>query len=261
MSGVHMIQQLLILSTRNRPAGGWPGLGSAPCTKGFTLVELLVVVAIFGIVIGASYTVFVRVYISQEEVVAAQQEARTALEILSREIRMAGLIAEENQPGGLSPLFNGAYGGSSAAPIELASRDDVSKTTTLAFKSDLDGFDLDNNGQTDDTEAVRYIYYHSDHPNVARRNTLTRQLQVWSGGAWTDVTGEQLFIENIDDLKLIFELIDGTQQESPANPSNIRGVNIEITARTEHQVEPYEGGKATRYRSLHSCVQIRNMGL
>ena len=49
--------------------------------QGFTLVELLVVLAIVSIVMGGIYSVFVRsnrVYISQEEVVAAQQEARSA---------------------------------------------------------------------------------------------------------------------------------------------------------------------------------------
>ena len=61
------------------------------------------VIGIFSVVMAAIYSVFVRsnrVYISQEEVVAAQQEARSALEILGREIRMAGLIAADNQPGG-----------------------------------------------------------------------------------------------------------------------------------------------------------------
>ncbi|UCF02436.1 MAG: prepilin-type N-terminal cleavage/methylation domain-containing protein, partial [Deltaproteobacteria bacterium] len=77
---------------RNRQTVDQAGLRSLACSRmGFTLVELLVVVAISGIVMGGIYTVFVRsnrVYISQDEVVAAQQEARSTLEILGREIRM-----------------------------------------------------------------------------------------------------------------------------------------------------------------------------
>ena len=65
------------------------------CCRGFTLVELIVVIAIFSVVMTGIYSVFVRsnrAYISQEQVVAAQQEARSALDILGREIRMAGFI-------------------------------------------------------------------------------------------------------------------------------------------------------------------------
>jgi prepilin-type N-terminal cleavage/methylation domain-containing protein len=61
---------------RNHPEAARNSLG---CHRGFTLVELIVVIGIFSVVMAAIYSVFVRsnrVYISQEEVVAAQQEAR-----------------------------------------------------------------------------------------------------------------------------------------------------------------------------------------
>ena len=197
---------LNLCQQRNHPEAPRSCLG---CHRGFTLVELLVVIAIFSIVMTAIYSVFVRanrVYISQEEVVAAQQEARSALDILGREIRMAGLFAANNQPGGFDLITAAAWAANPDSAIEIATVDVVTtKTTTLAFKSNLDGTDSDLDGD-DDTEAVRYVYYHSDHPDASRRNTLTREVLIWNAG-WYDPSGvgAQLFLENIQSLILTYQ--------------------------------------------------------
>ena len=100
--------------------------------QGFTLVELLVVLAIVSVVMGGIYSVFIRsnrVYISQEEVVAAQQETRSALDILGREIRMAGFIAAHNKTDGADPITVAAWAGNADSAIEIAEVDDIGKTT------------------------------------------------------------------------------------------------------------------------------------
>jgi prepilin-type N-terminal cleavage/methylation domain-containing protein len=231
--------------------------------QGFTLVELLVVLAIVSIVMGGIYSVFIRsnrVYISQEEVVAAQQEARSALDILGREIRMAGFIADNNKKGQSGQITAAAWAGNAESAIEIAEVDDIAKTTTLAFKSNLDGADTDLDGN-DDTEAVRYVYYHSDHADPNRRNTLTREVLTWNGG-WSNLSGgAQLFLENIQSLTLTYQLVDGTTNTSPADLKDIRGVVISLTAQTRIAVEPFEGGKGIRTRQLISNIQIRNLGL
>ena len=227
--------------------------------QGFTLVELLVVLAIVSIVMGGIYAVFIRsnrVYISQEEVVAAQQEARSALDILGREIRMAGLIADDNKTDGPDRITLPAWAGNADSAIEIAEVNDTDKTTTLAFKSDLDGND------ENDTEAVRYVYYHGDHADASRQNTLTRAVLTWNGG-WSDLggEGEKLFLENIQDLTLTYQMADGTTSANPTDLEEIRGVVISITAQTSIAVEPFEGGKGIRTRQLISNIQIRNLGL
>jgi len=224
---------------------------------GFTLVELLVVIAIFSIVMTGIYSIFVRsnrVYISQVEVVAAQQEARSALDILGREIRMAGFIAANNKPGGLDLIIGAAYPGGADSVIEIATVNAATRTTTLAFKADLDG-----DGQTD---AVRYVYYHSDHAIANRRNTLFREVKTYSAG-WADPSGvgEQLFLENIQSLAFEYQMADGTPSTAPADLKDIRGVVISLIAQTANAVEPYEGGKRVRERKLQSNIQIRNLGL
>jgi hypothetical protein len=218
-----------------------------------------VVLAIVSIVMGGIYSVFIRsnqVYISQEEVVAAQQEARSALDILGREIRMAGLIADDNKTDGPDRITLPAWAGNADSAIEIAEVNDTDKTTTLAFKSDLDGND------ENDTEAVRYVYYHGDHADPSRQNTLTREVLTWNGG-WSDLSGEgeQLFLENIQGLTLTYQLADGTTNTAPADLKDIRGVVISLTAQTAIEVNPYDGGKGFRSRALVSNIQIRNLGL
>jgi hypothetical protein len=168
---------------------------------------------------------------------------------------MAGLIAANNQPGGLDLITTAAWAANPDSAIEIATVDAANKTTTLAFKSDLD-----DDGNTD---AVRYVYYHSDHATASRQNTLYRTALTWSGGAWADpsVVGEQLFLENIQSLTLSYQMADGTTSTTPANLEDIRGVVINLVAQTAHAVEPYEGGKFVRTRQLISNIQIRNLGL
>lgn len=64
--------------------------------KGVTLIELLIVMVICGIVIGGVYRVFIsqtRAYTVQDQVAELQQDVRGAMEIVVRDVRMAGFQA------------------------------------------------------------------------------------------------------------------------------------------------------------------------
>ncbi|MDP2107262.1 MAG: prepilin-type N-terminal cleavage/methylation domain-containing protein [Desulfobulbaceae bacterium] len=59
---------------------------------GFTLVEIMITLAISGLVMGAVYTSFrsqQNTYVAQDQVVEAQQSVRAAMNMMTREIRMA----------------------------------------------------------------------------------------------------------------------------------------------------------------------------
>jgi type IV pilus assembly protein PilW len=61
--------------------------------KGITLIELLIGLVIFGIVVGGIYRLFIaqsKAYTVQDQVVEVQQGIRGAMEILLRDVRMAG---------------------------------------------------------------------------------------------------------------------------------------------------------------------------
>lgn len=66
---------------------------SALDRKGITLIELLVGLIICGIVVAAIYRLFIaqtKAYTVQDQVVEIQQNVRSAMEILLRDLRMAG---------------------------------------------------------------------------------------------------------------------------------------------------------------------------
>jgi len=68
---------------------GWPILNE----RGVTLIELLVVLVICGIVVGGVYRGFIartKAYTVQDQVAEVQQDVRGAMEIMARDIRMAG---------------------------------------------------------------------------------------------------------------------------------------------------------------------------
>lgn len=70
--------------------------------EGFSLVELLVVMAIMGLVVGAIYSLnrtSQRSAYTQDEVVEVQQNLRIAMDQIARDVRMAGfLIATDEAP-------------------------------------------------------------------------------------------------------------------------------------------------------------------
>ena len=61
--------------------------------SGITLIELLIALAVFGTMAGAIYRLFVaqaRAYAVQDQVVEVQQDIRGAMELMLRDLRMAG---------------------------------------------------------------------------------------------------------------------------------------------------------------------------
>jgi type IV pilus assembly protein PilW len=63
--------------------------------KGVTLIELMVALVISAILVGGTYSIFIsqqRTYISQDQIVGAQQDGRAALIMMAKDIRMAGML-------------------------------------------------------------------------------------------------------------------------------------------------------------------------
>lgn len=68
-------------------------------SRGITLIELLVALVIFGFVVGGIYRLFVaqtKAYTVQDQVADVQQNVRSAMEILLRDLRMAGYDEEKS---------------------------------------------------------------------------------------------------------------------------------------------------------------------
>lgn len=139
--------------------------------KAFTLVELLVALAIASIFVVSTLTVAdmsIKSYSSQERVSEAQQSLRAALDLMIRDIRMAGY-----DPMSMS------HGPTSGIGIVTAT------PTMLQVSADLNADQQDNGG----TENLTYFY-------DARRKRL-RQKE--GGNAYA-----QTFIENVSAMRFSY---------------------------------------------------------
>ncbi|HTF99566.1 MAG TPA: prepilin-type N-terminal cleavage/methylation domain-containing protein [Nitrospirota bacterium] len=85
-------------------------------SRGFTLIELLMVLAMLGIVMGAMYSLYIshqRTAYTSDETVEVQQNLRIAMDSMSRDIRIAGLL--------LAPGSTPISAGSTSTSIYLSS--------------------------------------------------------------------------------------------------------------------------------------------
>jgi prepilin-type N-terminal cleavage/methylation domain-containing protein len=76
--------------------------------KGITLIELLIALVISGVIVAAIYRMFVsqtRSYTVQDQVAEVQQNVRNAMELLVRDIRMAGFNDDKPVMVGGIPVY------------------------------------------------------------------------------------------------------------------------------------------------------------
>lgn len=104
--------------------------------RGLTLLELLIALVIFAIAIGGIYRIFVfqsRAYTVQDQVVEVQQGTRSAMEILLRDLRMAGY--DNDSPSSKVTVSNPIVvgDGSKANPIIVEFEYDDTTRYTIAY--------------------------------------------------------------------------------------------------------------------------------
>ncbi len=209
--------------------------------SGFTLLEILVAMAVFGIVIGAVYSAYYtqqRSYEVQKEISFMEQNLRAAILLMEREIRMAGCDPTEQAGAGIT----------------------TAGATTMAFTMDIRGDTAgsDPDGDTTDTgEAVTYTLSDID------------------GDGDTDLVRNNVMLaENIDALNFVYLDEDGTVTSTA---SEVRSVQISIVARAGNPDREYVNSDSYtnqqgdtilsaqndhfRRRLLTAEVRCRNMGL
>ena len=65
--------------------------------RGFTLVEVLIVMAMFGVIMGAVYSLYItnlRTSYTSDETSEVQQNMRIAMDVVTRDLRMAGMLVD-----------------------------------------------------------------------------------------------------------------------------------------------------------------------
>jgi len=190
--------------------------------KGITLIELLIVIVISSLLVSALYWTYIKqqkTYIIQDQIVDMQQNIRAAMDIMARYIRMAGY---DPQKKGIFGFQISASDGRSTGP------------NSIAFT-----VDYNENGEIDN----------DDNEQIAFRLN-GRTLEKYSP---SDNNHWQALADNIESLKFIYTLADGTETTSPITPSEIRMVNVKVVTTASE----YENLR----RELASYIKVRNLGL
>jgi len=191
--------------------------------NGFTLIEMVVALGLSLVTVSAVYALYVselRAQLVREDMLEMQQQARVVMDIVSRELLMAGYDPRGvNDDGDLSNDFLGI----------------TYDPGRLIVKADLNG----NGLIADANESITFVYDSKTH--TLRRNT---------GG------GNQPFGENIESF--LVEYFD--QGGNPtADSVSIRQVKISVTARTEDPDLKYVPNGGYRTVTLQSRLTPRNL--
>ncbi len=191
---------------------------------GFSLIEMLVAMAIGSLMMAAVVNMFInqrKSYSIREQVADMQQNARTAIDFMVREITMAGYDPE----------------GTSGASIVAAAANAIQFT-----------MDTSKNGAIEPDEDVTYGLYDDGGDG-------DQDLGRTSNGV------TQLIAENIQALVFQYTLADGTTTDAPADPSQVRAVEVSLTTRTANPDAKFPTNGGYRSQTLASSIQVRNLGL
>lgn len=215
--------------------------------KGFTLVELLVATFVAGIVMTGVYSAYYsqqKSYTAQEQMSELQQNLRSAMYFMAKEIRMAGC----------NPL-----GTADTAGFQAVGSD------TVSFSMDIRGQAATSSPDGDTEDANEAIVY---------------TLSDWDGDGIDDLmrntppTGNAPIAENIDALNFVY--LDADENVT-IDRLAVRAVQITLVARTG-RADPGFTDTTTytnlqgqtilaapndnfRRRALSTHVKCRNMGL
>src|SRR4030042_2910765 len=202
--------------------------------KGVTLIELLVALVICGMVAAGIYQVFIaqsKAYTVQDQVTEVQQSVRSAMEILLRDLRMAGY-------------------------------DSDNILSTITINSPIANL-------RDNAITVNYEYYdktlaqYQKHTVAYWRDggssSLIRQLTVDNGGR-----PQETLLDNVENLNFRYGVdvnedgaLDDWVKAGDIGVSKVVAVRVTLTARPV-QINP-DNNKMISPRTLISNVTLRNL--
>ena len=191
--------------------------------KGFTLVEIMVTLAIMAVVMAGVYLTFYsqqKSYTVQEQVAEMQQNLRGAMYLMSKEIKMAGC----------NPT------GQAQAGIVTAAADSINFTMDLWGKSTDDP---PNGSISNPNENITYalVDFSGDQAMEIIRTDNNSGI------------GPQVVAENIDSLNFVYLDSNGNVT---TDLLRIRSVQITVVAKTD---------QADRQKRLATHIKCRNLGM
>ncbi|EKD35207.1 MAG: hypothetical protein ACD_75C02002G0002 [uncultured bacterium] len=214
--------------------------------SGFTLVELLIVMVVGLIVLGAVYALFTlqnKHLANQEQLAELHQNARASMDMMVREISMAG-YNQTTAPVtiALVPRCTNALVAASTLCVGITNAADA----TISFTADLNGNGDTTAGSSNPNENIVYDVYSSSGIQALGRT---------SNGT------KQPVVEYVESLNFIY--YDGSGNIT-ADLANIRRVKVTIRTFTAKEdpnyTDPTYGDHRRRY-TLSSFAFPRNLAL
>ncbi len=217
--------------------------------KGVTLIELLVALVIAAITLAGIYRVFIsqtKTYAIQNEVVETQQSVRSAMEILLRDLRMAG-FDDDN----LNSKYNDGTSIRVVNPITTPLSDHFITVTYEYFDRTV--------GPSGEYQLHTLKYEVDGFFNLVRTRTVTKPNK-------TSQTTTESLLPNVNALNFTYGVDDNDDDALdswvPAVSVGVRrmiAVRVVLTARPD-QTNP-DVQKAVSPRTLDSIVMMRNLCL
>lgn len=202
-------QKKLVIRGFKKHGGGRRDPAAKTIHGGFTLIELMIAIAIFGIASAAFYTAYqhqLNVYLAQEQIADMQQNLRAGMFFLSQGIKMAGY----------DPT------GQAGAAHHRDNRCGVAE-----FKYAVDE---NENGTIENAEKIRYaLSRDANHDGQADSFPCNLGREHGSGGL-------QPVAEQVEALEFLYYLADGSTSLNPVNPSDVRAVDVSLLVRTQRAI-------------------------
>ena len=217
--------------------------------SGFTLVELLIAMTIGLIILGALSSTFLmqrKVYGVQEQIVEMVQTARAAMDMMSREIRMAGYDPK----------------GSAGAEIITASTNSIRFTIDITG-GESDGIDNDGDGNVDEADEAAF----GDGDTSDSNENITYSLYTPADGIQKlgrkskAGANNQPVAEHVQSLEFQYWDEDGVLLATPVSAADVRRIEVTIKVRTAKPDADYSTNGGYRTHTLTSFITPRNLGL
>ena len=198
--------------------------------RGFSLLEMLIVLAIFSFIMGGIFSNLSQSQIRyqfEQEVAEVQQSARNAIDIMEREIKLAGFPK--------ASYYDSAQNWTSANSNKVAAGFVTISATNMVFEADVEEDGI--------VERVDY--------NLAS-GTLSRSAQDKQAGGGAPATVYQVLANNVTALTFTYLDSNGTATGTVAD---VRFVQILLSLNTTN-VDPQN--RQRRTITIQSLASVRN---